>query len=139
MAPVPDLVSQGTASQLTRNGGVVLLLWIASGVAAVFMLYLVIYPLVEWYRRRRAVARSIQDSESEEPPLHGSSIPVRNDYLETACNHCQTTVFVAKVRRFKPFFCPNCGQTNPPLKKETMPWTKRILRRLLYPSFQHLF
>jgi hypothetical protein len=75
----------------------------------------------------------------EKPEFVTPSASVWSDYLKAKCNHCQTTVFVAKVRRCIPFFCPNCSQMNPPLKTETMAWAKRFLRWLLYPSFQDLF
>jgi len=139
MASVQELFPTGAAGQLTKNGGVIMLLWIATGLAALFVLYLVIHPLVVWQKRRRAAVRASAINESHESFLFGLSGPRRSGYLETACNHCGSNVFVAKVRRHQPFFCANCGQTNPPLKKETMAWARKFLRKLLYPSFQDIF
>jgi hypothetical protein len=139
MGSTSELLLRGDASRLAENGGVILMLWIATGLAVAVVLYLVIRPFVLWYRRRRAASRASETNVLDKPDFVTPSAPVWSDYLEAKCNHCQATVFVAKVRRFKPFFCPNCSQTNPPLKKETMAWLKKFLRWLLYPSFQDFF
>jgi hypothetical protein len=136
MESAHELFPTGAASQLTQNGGVIILLWLAAGLAAVFVFYLVIHPLVMWHKRRRAAARASAINELHESFLLGTSGRGKNDYLETACSQCETAVFVAEGRRYEPFFCPNCGQTNPPFKKDLLAWGKRFLRKLLYPSFQ---
>jgi hypothetical protein len=139
MDSTPDLLKQGPAGHLTRNGGAILILWMVSGLAVAFLLYLVIYPLLAKYRMRRAASRASEANVLEKPDFPGTSAPVWDDYLETACNHCQRPLFVVKVRQFKPFFCPHCSQMNPPLKKKTLAWASKFLRWLLYPSFQDFF
>jgi hypothetical protein len=139
MESIQDLFPTGAASQLTKHGGAIIFLWIVCGLAAVVVLYLAIQPLLGWYNRRREAARASATNKAQKPLILESARARRSDFLEAACNHCETIVFVAKVRRHKPFFCPNCGQTNPPPKKQSLPWIRRVLRVLLYPSFQDRF
>jgi len=139
MESTPDWMSQEADNLVAKHGDRMLTLWLVSALAAVVVLYLVIHPLVMNYFRRRATSQV-----SKIPALQGSGLrrspsPVQEGYLETACSYCQMTVFVPKVRGCKPFFCPNCSQTNRPPKKNTWAWLKRILRKLLYPSFQDFF
>src|ERR1700722_2791906 len=139
MESTPDWMAQGAGNLLPKQSCGLLMLWGASVVAVVFVLYLIIYPLVVNYLRRRGAAQVSKIPALRESDLRRSSAPVQGDYLETACNNCMTNVFVPKARRCKPFFCPNCSQTNPPPKKESLGWAKSVLRKLLYPSFQDLF
>jgi hypothetical protein len=139
MGSTQDFLPQGVTSQLTMNGGVILMLWIAGGLAVAFMLYLVIHPLVQRYRAWSVESQADDVNIPQTPVSVGPPALTMRDYLETVCPHCGTTVFVPKVRRCKPFFCPNCSQTNPPVKKQAFAWARKMLRKLLYPSFQDLF
>src|SRR5271168_2952405 len=136
MESAPDWMPQGADKLLAKNGDGDMALWLVSALAAAIVLYLVIHPLVTNYFRRRVASQISKIPALQESALRRSSAPVQGDYLETTCNHCQTTVFVPKARRCKPFFCQNCSQMSLPLKKDIMGWAKSVLRKLLYPSFQ---
>ncbi len=139
MESTPDWISQGTGNLLAKQGDGVLALWLLSALVVAFMLYLVIYPLVANYLRRRATTQESKIPALQVSESGRSSAPVQIDYLETVCKSCHISVFVPKGRRCKPFFCPSCGKPNPPMRREALGWAKSALRKLLYPSFQDFF
>jgi hypothetical protein len=116
---------------LSSDGPLALVLWIASGVAVVFALYLIIDALVAWRRRCREALRL---SETQNLSGPGADAPsAQPDHYDVACRHCAATVRVPKVHRFNAFLCPNCENLNPPVKKDRFIWAKAYLRSLLHP------
>jgi hypothetical protein len=116
------------------------MLWIVGGLFIAFMLYLLIDAWVVARKRRREAAQ-LDGSEEEEEQAQFEVPPEQqwSHFIEATCRQCQKTLYVPKMRRFKPFLCPNCQSMNPALKKDALAPVKKFLRWLLYPSFQDRF
>lgn len=117
----------------------VLMLWIVGGLITAFMFYVLIDAWLVARKRRRQVAEMIGDEEGESPQFEPPPAQRWSDFLEGTCQQCRKTVYVPKMRRFKPFLCPDCQSLNPALKKDSFSPAKKFLRWLLYPSFQDRF
>jgi phage FluMu protein Com len=116
------------------------MLWVVGGLFIAFMLYLLVDAWVAARKRRKQAALLSGEEEHQEqakfdvPPEEQWS-----DFVAATCDHCQKTLYVPKMRRFKPFICPHCQVVNPPIKKDALAPVKKFLRWLLYPSFQDRF
>ncbi|MGO8697344.1 MAG: hypothetical protein ACLQVY_06465 [Limisphaerales bacterium] len=117
----------------------VVMLWIVGGLFIAFILYLLIDAWAVARRRRRQAAELSGSGEEEKARFDVPPEQQWSDYMEASCRQCQKTLYVPKMRRFKPFLCPNCQSMNPPLKKDVLAPVKKFLRWLLYPSFQDRF
>ncbi len=115
------------------------MLWIVGGLFIAFILYLLIDAWAVARRRRRQAAELSGSGEEEKARFDVPPEQQWSDYMEASCRQCQKTLYVPKMRRFKPFLCPNCQSMNPPLKKDVLAPVKKFLRWLLYPSFQDRF